>query len=218
MLIESSGSALGDIVRATDLLTRSELGPAVAPQMVQQDASMRDSTVETLGELLIAGLGAGAQSHGPGFSPSQSSSVSVNARRAAVAALRRIGGQQAADKLYNGLVGPEATQGAATPYMPIPMTRAGAHNPVAAYIAKALGSMGRDDLLRKALNAPDREFFQGGPTAVQSAALGGMAYLPADSNPLDLLAGLAHEANVEALRKAAGDALETAARLIARQG
>jgi len=219
-LIERSGDVLGGVVQATDLLTRSEVGPAVAPQMVQQDSSLREGTVRTLGELLIKGLGSSKQALGPGFrASSPGTPVSAAARRAAVAALRRIGGQQAAEALYTGLVGAEATQGPApTPYMPMPMARAGATNPVAAYIARALGSMGRDDLLRKALNAPEREFFQGNAAAVQGAALQGMAYLPPESNPLDLLAGLVQAASVEALRKAAADALVVAARLMDRQG
>ena len=162
----------------------------------------------------------------PGTAPS------LDARRAAVDALRKIGGQPAADALYNGLAGPQVAAMPAGMGMPpgmippvpdyalrmVQASRAANADPVPVFIARALGSLGRDDLLRSALNAQDRRYFQADATSVQAAALSGMAYLPATSDPMAKLAELVRAANVEALRRAAVDALVTAAQLTGRQG
>ena len=84
--------------------------------------------------------------------------------------------------------------------------------PVAAYAARSLGTMGRDDLLQAALNAQGHRFFRNSPTAVQKAALTGMAYLPADRNPVRLLDGLLGQATTTELREAAAKAIVTALR------
>lgn len=166
--------------------------------------------------------------------------TTLKTKRAVVAALRRIGGDSIAEALFLGLVGPPVEQqvqmgaprgpgtgragisaGRPTGVMGLmgaPM-RAGAAGtgevPVAVYIARALGTMGRADLLRQALNAPLNEFFRQDPTAVQKAALEGLAYLPADQDPVSRLADLLRLASTAELRQATSKALVTALRRMA---
>ncbi len=81
------------------------------------------------------------------------------------------------------------------------------------YAARALGSMGRDRMLRSALSASDRKFFVSDAASVQTAALGGMAYLPAANDPVTMLTNLVRVATTEQLRQAAAEAIVVAARL-----
>ena len=82
--------------------------------------------------------------------------------------------------------------------------------PVARYAAKALGTLGRLDLLKQALDASGYESFVKNPMSVQKAALEGMAFLPADRDPLKVLGDLLKLANSAELRRAAADAMVTA--------
>ena len=218
------------VVQAANLLTSSDLGPAAAPAMIKQDGSLQDSVIKQLGGLL-APAAPGAAAARSGANPAARTgptTTTEDARRAAVAALRQIAGQPAADALYNALVGPQVGgQPGATPVGPmgVPMPRmapmlttAGpSSDPVPVYIARALGSLGREDLLRNALKATDRKFFQDNALTVQNAALSGMAYLPAANDPLALLTGLARAATAETVRRAAADALITAGKLAGGQ-
>ena len=74
-------------------------------------------------------------------------------------------------------------------------------------IARALGGMGRSSLLRDALNAPGRLFFDSNSTAVQMAALEGMAFLPNQREAVALLAELLALASTAELREATGNAI-----------
>ena len=226
-LIAGSGQGLAAVVRRSNLMNRADVGPAVAPALVEQNGSARGDVVTQLGELLAPKAPEPTATRGRS-SATQASAASADARRAAVAALRSIGGQDSTDALYTGLVGPtvSTTQTVATPVarpggVPMPprgllALQAAARtkvDPIAILIARALGSMGEQDLLVRALTATDREFFAADAVAVQSAVLNGMAYLPASSDPVSLLVDWGRRATAEPLRQAVATALVTAARL-----
>jgi hypothetical protein len=78
--------------------------------------------------------------------------------------------------------------------------------------------MGQFGMLRKALNASNNTFFRENPTAVQTATLDGIAFLPADRNPLKLLEECLQTATTWELRSAAADAIQKALRLMASGG
>lgn len=82
----------------------------------------------------------------------------------------------------------------------------------AAFIARALGSMGQAELLGQSLNAPGRQFFLQDSTTVQKAAVEGMAYLPAEHKPIERLRTLLMQARSADLREAVADAILTAVR------
>jgi hypothetical protein len=256
VLLESSPSAVLAAVEAENLLSSSDLGPAIAARCLERAPSARAELMDALSVILtgqarpVAGEAGVAPQ--PSAVPGQEAPLAT--RRAAVMALRKLGDQEAAEVLFDGLVGPEV-QEAAQPGIGIPggpppgvmrgpmggpprgMATGGAGRrtgpatgprgpgglaqfgprglPLAAYAARALGTMGRDDLLKAALNAPTRSAFTENPTEVQRAALEGMAYLPPDRNPLQRLDELLKLASTRQLQKAAADAIVTALRLIA---
>jgi hypothetical protein len=241
----ASGRAVAAALVAEGLLARLEICPAIAAWAAEKAPEVRQEVANSLQAVLIGDR------------------ASLSTKRAAVAALRRIGGQEGAQALFAALVGP-AAQPMAAPSQPGgrlavgppggvgPRGQAGPRGgpggprgPVgfpglggaaaggptreatrqtgrpdrtrlAFYIARALGSMGRDDLLRAALNAPGNAYFQSNPLAVQGAALMGMAYLPAERNPVQILSELLEAANTPALRRYAGEAVATALRHTAR--
>jgi len=192
-------------------LADSEFGPAVAAVYAEKNAAESASIVGRLGEALLGKVGAG----------------DVPRMRAVVAALRRIGTEAAADALYLGLVGPQV-QAAAVPGMPPGVSEfepppgvmvgagagSGDRGAVAFYIARALGSMGRGDMLRAALSAAAHKFFRADSGAVVGAALNGMAYLPAANDPVRALQGLLRAAGPQQVG-AVSEAIVTALRNMA---
>jgi hypothetical protein len=201
---------------------KSEFGAAVAALYAEKRSDERQAVTGRLIEALRA-------------APTQASALPT--LRGVVAALRRLGGDAAAEALYSRLVGP-AVQVQQPTAVGVPGGRGAMMGPmapvegmlgaggmggmmapvsgddsgVAVYVARALGSMGREDLLRKALAAQGSQYYQASPAGVQRAVLDGMAYLPAARNPARVLDGLLLRATNEALRSAAADALVTAFR------
>ncbi|MFO8009155.1 MAG: hypothetical protein R6V05_15630, partial [Candidatus Brocadiia bacterium] len=153
---------------------------------------------EQVGGMLLAGLS--MTSRGGGLTDA--------ARRGAVVALRRMGGQDAARALYLGLVGPPLGDAA--------LRRAGSQSlsasPVAHYIGRALGTMGEVRLLTDALNAATHEFMLANSTRTQAAALEGIAYLPAERDPVRLLQGFLQSGTSGQFQNAVGAALGRAVR------
>jgi len=213
LLVQSSGKALGDTLRRAGWLKGSVFGPEVAWRYLEREPGARDEVIAELGNMLLVGLiGGSAGAPGPGFSAEQQTSINAETRRAAVLVLRRIGGAEAVEALYTGLVGPQHGDGAQG------VAGGGRSSPVAVPIARALGSMGQTARLRMALNAPDHLFFRSNATGVQRAALSGMAYLPPEEDPLQLLGGLLRQATVEELRTAVANALSTLVRRTEESG
>ncbi|MFO7958408.1 MAG: hypothetical protein R6X33_15075 [Candidatus Brocadiia bacterium] len=205
LLLDTSGEALGQTLRRAGWLKGSVFGPEAALRYLERQPDARSEVIAQLGNMLLVGLvRTDDDSAGPGFSSGENGDIDAETRRAAVLALRHIGGDAAAEALYIGLVGPQRT-GRTVP-------GAGRSSPVAVPIARALGSMGETARLRTALNARGHLFFNANPTGVQRAALSGMAYLPSEQNPLQLLGGLLRQASVEQLRNAIADAISTVVR------
>jgi hypothetical protein len=221
-LVDMEGVRLADLLDDADLLYSSELGPYMAALVVEEAPGRKADVVAKLGGLLTGGLTQGA-AVAPGFERTNGEAtriahVDAAARRAAVTALRSLGGADAEMALFVGLVGPER-QRVRRPSMPPemmgidPEIMAAARpkgQPVAKHIARALGSMGRDDLLRTALNAPQREFYNADRMGVQTAALAGMAYLPTEKEPQKQLIALLRQASTPQLRAAIGEAITVA--------
>jgi hypothetical protein len=145
--------------------------------------------------------------------------------------LRKIGGDDAAKALFGGLVGPPVqpmvmvgprvegpppwvAMGGPRGEMGPPGFMAQADLPAARYAAQALGTMGHVEMLKQALNASGYQFFARSPQVVQMAALRGIAFLPADREPLKVLDELIKRANAPELKKAAADAMATAMQLM----
>jgi hypothetical protein len=205
LLLETSGEALGQTLRRAGWLKGSVFGPEAALRYLERQPDARSEVVAQLGNMLLVGLvRTDDDSAGPGFSSGQDGDIDAETRRAAVLALRHIGGEEAAEALYIGLVGPQRTGRT--------MPAAGRSSPVAVPIARALGSMGETARLRTALNAGGHLFFQADPIGVQTAALTGMAYLPSEQDPLQLLGGLLRQASAEQLKNAVADAISTVVR------
>ena len=240
-LFRSSASALATAFREEGLASVSQFGPAIAVRCVKDAPSVRDEAARQLSDVLIGVVAEKAiQGPGPGFRGAGPTGLlpgtrrvraDGRTRRAAVAALRRIGGDEAVDTIYTALVGvrtdelnPAAGAARGGPMGPPPgamMDRRGsrpavpmaAELPLAPYAARALGSMGRADLLRAALNASDRANFSVNATEVQMAALAGMAHLPAGQNPLGVLQELLRLANTAELQRAVAAALVDALKM-----
>ncbi|MCK4283975.1 MAG: hypothetical protein KAX44_06630, partial [Candidatus Brocadiae bacterium] len=239
-LFEAGGAAVASAVQEEELVTCPTFGPAIGAMYVERDPEARADVVGQLERILTGATGAAAQPRAartlaetrvrPRTEPRARQLAGEVSKRAAVAALRKIGGEEAARALFNGLVGPRIP--AQRPQMgpmfgPPPGERmrpggpyaggamGAAGMPVAVYIARALGSMGQLDLLRGALNAQGYQFFGQNPQAVREAVLVGIAYLPGDLNPIGILSELLGMASTERLRKAAAEAIETAFRRMA---
>ncbi len=217
------------------LMARSEVGPALGVLCVERVPSAGPNVIAGLGQVLTAT--ARAETAAQGASPSRrrraDDSPPVETRRTAAIALRRLGGEPAAEALLSGLVGPPdpasepAPQRQAPPAGPppgagaaipriagvTPAASAGRAPPgqaaLAGLIARALGTMARKDMLNYALAAGDRPYYRQNRTAIQEAALTGMAYLPEEDEPLTMLKGLLTKATTTALRRAVAEALET---------
>ncbi len=122
-LIDATGASLPAVVQDADLLSSVDIGPAAAPALVKQDAAGAQEVITALGNLLAPASAEPEQTATPGMPPTgrrpaaSTPTASADARRAAVEALRRIGGAEAADALYTGLVGRQASQ-QQTPGMP----------------------------------------------------------------------------------------------------
>lgn len=216
-LFEADPGALSAAL-AKRSLVGSDFAPAIAALYVERNPAAQAEIVSQLGDALLDG-------------PSDNTG-GVPRLRALVAALSRIGGEAAADALYLGLVGPIAEQPAAVATRGMPgmvmMDTGMSMGPgvrssgpdrsgIAAYIARALGALGRDDLLGKALNAQGHEFFNAGATTVQMAVLEGLAYLPAERDPLQQLERLIRLASTPTVRAATGRAMVKAMRNLAAQ-
>ncbi|MHC4481357.1 MAG: hypothetical protein ACYS1C_10385, partial [Planctomycetota bacterium] len=249
LFLKSGASAVAAAFNLESLADVPEIGPALAARCVEVAPSLQEEVVKQLGELLLA----------PTESRLQEEVVTVTTKRAAVSALRRIGGEQAAQALFIGLVGrlggqeapgaqrPAGARGPGgrgpggppagvgppgrvgppfgggapvsggprpgqAPGGPVAAAGGAAPQPLTSYIARALGSMGRDDLLQAALAAPGHAHFDSGPAAIQSAALEGMAYLPAELEPARRLEEMIEQAPSRHLRTAAAEALATVLR------
>jgi hypothetical protein len=219
-------------------------GPAAASLCAERAPSVRS---QVLGDLRDVLLGRAASAAGPAVlmpgprspgAPAPSSTPSEagpDTQRAAVSAVRRIGGEEAARILFDALAGPEAppqpaagvpVRGGPPPGVRMPPVSrprggiptaaparpAGRPSVLARLVGRALGSMGRDDLLQAALNAQGRRRFTEDPEAVQRAALEGMAYMPKEKQPIQMLSELLARARTIGLRRAVAEAIQTALR------
>jgi hypothetical protein len=170
-----------------------------------------------------------------GTAAPQAAPASPAVQRAAVMVLRKIGGDDGAKALFGGLVGPPVQRqamampgvgprgegppawiamGGPREDMGPPGLMGQADLPAARYAAQALGTMGRVDMLKQALSASGYQFFARSPQVVQMAALKGIAFLPADRDPLKVLGELFRQANTPDLKRAAADAMVTAIQLM----
>ena len=228
-LFKTQGSAAASALQTEGLIETSEFGPAVAAMSVEQAPSTRDEVVRSLGELLV---GPPSPAPGPAAAPAPpGTQASPAVQRAAVMVLRKIGGDDAAKALFGGLVGPPVqpmvmvgprvegpppwvAMGGPRGEMGPPGFMAQADLPAARYAAQALGTMGHVEMLKQALNASGYQFFARSPQVVQMAALRGIAFLPADREPLKVLDELIKRANAPDLKKAAADAMATAMQLM----
>ena len=214
----------------------SQFGPAIGALYAGQTPEARAEVVAELAQMLAPTQDVGvATAIGPGFAAAQAprarpAAVSAKTKRTAVAALRRLGGEDVIAALFVGLVGPPVRQGTAVGMAAGPRPDmdgrpawvraatsarvAGRGVPIttAAFIARALGSMGQAELLGQSLNAPGRQFFLQDSTTVQKAAVEGMAYLPAEHKPIERLRTLLMQARSADLREAVADAILTAVR------
>ncbi len=207
ILLENPESALGQALSEQDLVERSPFGPLVACRYAKRVPSAAEDMIDQLQQALIAKVTSRTQPTGrprgvPGWAPQQTEAKTtpLSVQRAAVIALRRLGGDPAQQALYTALVGPilEAGGPGVSPPSGVP------------YVARALGTTGREDLLQQALQAGDRAYFRAAPAVVQSAALTGLGYLPAEDEPIQLLNGLMQRAASPALRSAAAEAISIA--------
>jgi hypothetical protein len=226
VLFKSSAGAVAAAVESEGLLNHPQFGPAIAAMYVERTPGAREDAVRKLRAILteqdeISGRGA----------------ARLDRQRSAAAALRRLGGEDSAEALYDGLVGPEQERRTATgpgigpppgvrgptgptgptgpmgPMGPMGPGRGGSRGrPVAVYIARALGTMGEAERLRAALTASDRQFFSSSRVSIQTAALEGMAFMPGDARPLKVLQELLRLANTQVLKQAASDAIVIALR------
>jgi len=239
LLFQSSSIALAAALEDEQLTRFPEFGPAIAALYAAQTPEARAKVVAELAQMLAPTQEVSAATPiGPGFAaaraPEQTAqarpaAVSAKTKRTAVAALRRLGGEDVVAALFVGLVGPPvrretaaAMAGMPRPDMAVPewvraATRGraagrGASITTAAFIARALGSMGQAELLRRSLNAPGHQFFLQDSTTVQKAALEGMAYLPAEHKPIESLRTLLMQARSADLREAVANAVLTAVR------
>jgi hypothetical protein len=238
-------SDLGPAIAAKLLEVNPSMRGEVLAQLGRMLASGSSGASQALPGLAIpapaAGAGAAPRASAAPVLKPKSTRNAQELRRGAVMALRRAGGDDAGQQLFLGLVGPQVQEqtpglamvgprmgpppGVSIPHS-MPTGRGGpirgpglmgatTETPAARYIARALGTMGRDDLLRSALSATDHTTFNENPAAVQTAVLDGMAYLPQDRNPLKLLSELLKVATTADLRAAAAEAIGTAVRLLA---
>ncbi len=190
-------------VREAGWLTGGPFGPPVATRLAALEPGVRREAIREVGRMLLAGLSVTERSGADGLTDA--------ARRGAVVALRRMGGQEAARALYTGLVGPPLREAA--------LRRAGSRSlsasPVADYIGRALGTMGEARLLTDALNAAAYEFMLANPARTQGAALAGIAYLPSERDPVRLLQGFLQSGVSSQFRAAVGAAM---VRAVSRMG
>ncbi len=242
LLFQSSSIALAAALEEEQLVDFQELGPAIGAMYAEQTPAAHAEMIGKLGQMLAPTEEAAAATPiGPGFAAAPTPGeagvtrpkvASAKTKRTAVAALRRLGGEDAVAALFTGLVGPPVRQETSAGFPGRPgmvvgppawatAPRAGfgaaggaAQASTAVFIARALGSLGQADLLRQALNAPGYQFFLRDSTTVQEAALEGMAYLPAEHGPVELLRGLLMQARTFELRKAVADAILTAIRFV----
>jgi hypothetical protein len=215
LLLQTSDQALASGLRETGWLRGSVLGPLLAFRYAERAPESKEEVIAQLAGTLTAGLTTTVEGAvGPGFAATEQPEIAVSAeaRRAAVIALRRIGGDEVAQALYTGLVGPPVSQ---TEVQPSGRRRSGgaaSPSPIAGFVARALGSMGRADLLQRALNAGGNQFFRADQVTCQVAALDGMAYLPPEDDPIRLLRGLLAKAATSELQRAASRAVSKAVR------
>jgi hypothetical protein len=215
LFLQDNAGAAAAAVQSEDLWLAPEVGAAIVGRCAQDAPGQRQEMVARLKDLLV-----GAEQ------AARVEIANLATRRAAVSALRRLGGDDAAGALLTALVGPEVQvqpvagmeageglrgMGGARATRGMAAAPAGGAL-VAPYAARALGSMGRADLLRWALEARGRQYFDSGPAAIQEAALDGMAYLPADQDPVKVLGDLLRLANTAQLKKAVANAVATALR------
>jgi len=236
LLFQSSSIALAAALEEEQLMRFSQFGPAIGALYAGQTPEARAEVVAELAQMLAPTQDVGvATAIGPGFAAAQAprarpAAVSAKTKRTAVAALRRLGGEDVIAALFVGLVGPPVRQGTAVGMAAGPRPDmdgrpawvraatsarvAGRGVPIttAAFIARALGSMGQAELLGQSLNAPGRQFFLQDSTTVQKAAVEGMAYLPAEHKPIERLRTLLMQARSADLREAVADAILTAVR------
>ncbi|MFW6189069.1 MAG: hypothetical protein ACOC7T_01440 [Planctomycetota bacterium] len=223
LLLQTGAAAR--VLSGKEVMQESAVSPALAVRAVEEDPAGRAEIIDGLRAVLLGeddsaaqpmggfgGFGAGA----PAAAPS-----GLKSKRAAITALRNIGGPDAIDLLYSALVGPEAEQQQQRsaqqrmmmPSIPADATRGrDTERPAADYVARALGSLGKQELLRDALTARGRQFFQSSQAAVQKAALQGLAYLPARAEAVGLLSTLIDRARSPELKRAGADALTIIAR------
>ncbi len=216
-LFEAAPGTVSGVLEGRGFL-ESDFSPAVAALYTQTQSSARGDVIALLGDGLLE-------------EPGEVGGVSR--MRSMVAAIRRIGGDPAAEALYTALVGPvpEAApttmtvgpdglpMGPGMRGMPPSMRgmpgMAGAatdRGDVASFVARALGSMGRADLLKQALTAQGREYYDANAGEVQIAALGGLAFLPDSGQAVKELQTLQRQAGTPPLRAACAKAILTALR------
>lgn len=233
LLFESDPTAVAVAVQREQLFNHRDFGSEIAVRYAEVSNAARERILTAMRDVLIGGPRAVVREDaGPGFGRA-TALASASARRSAALTLRRLGGEDAAQTLYDALVGPLIEEAALTEEELIELRdgprqrprdmltrgpRAGATTPPdegALSVARALGGMGRIDLLSQALNAQDRPFFSDQPVTVQMAALEGMAFLPDHNQAVALLSELLGLANTAELREAVGSAI---AKVLARAG
>jgi hypothetical protein len=218
------------------LCSHRDFGPEIAVRYAALSGSARTRVLDDMRALLVRVPEPTAAGPGPGFGTSSARPQTAPAvRRFAAIALRRLGGNDAAAILYDALVGPPTPQVAVDPSVaPMrmrgrdrdmremsPEERAGRQANVfvrsttgpdegALGVARALGGLGRGDLLQSALNARGRTLFDEDSVAVQMAALTGMAFVPSQTEAVAMLSQLLALATTPELRWAVGSALMTA--------
>jgi hypothetical protein len=211
-IYESQPYAVGEALPEVEMLGRSQFAPALAAVAVSQTPSVRNQLVDAL-QRILAGIALPEAAAGParpgrpGAQRRQQQEEDRRAlptRRAAALALRRLGGDRAARALFFALVGPEGQlrpqqdlggrppgvgPPAGIPGIGSATQRGNVEIRLAAvrFAARALGGMGRADLLEEALDARGRAHFEASPLSVRAAALEGLAFLPLAEDPIAAL-------------------------------
>jgi len=177
-LFRLDAPGIGGLVAQHKLLELRDMGPAVGALYVLGSPSAAPEFMTAMVKQIAEGSSGYRQEDGG--DPMQVG------ERAAVAALRRVGGERAAQALYTGLVGPALVRGPGDEPEE-PEYEEGEGGALLFYVARALGSMGRGDLLDGAMNATNRAYFRANRMAVAKAALHGMAFMPLERDPVKVL-------------------------------
>ncbi len=220
LLFQSNPSAIAQGLDSVEWLMTYPIGPFLMLHYAEASPSDRDRAIAKLKDTLTEGRSTAKMLlSGRGIDMDEMKLPSPEAYRSAAAALSHIGTPGAAQALWEGLVGPDIRRLLAMGETPqgqppmMEMLKGMGMEPRTSpevHCARALGSMGRGELLTRALDAGSHEFFMRNRGGVQKAALEGMAYMPSQTNPVQVLANLLRRATNAQLKQAAAQAISVA--------